>query len=47
MDTQTEEFHMMAESLKNKLVTVQEKDKKQTYDLEALKVREEEFIVNK
>ena len=47
MDTQTEEFHMMAESLKNKLVTVQEKDKKQTSDLEALKVREEEFIVNK
>ena len=47
METQTEEFHMMAESLKYKLVTVQEKDKKLTADLEALKVREEEFKVNK
>ena len=38
---------MMAESLKYKLVTVQEKDKKLTSDLETLKVREEEFKVNK
>ena len=45
MDTQTAEFHMMAESLKCKLVTVQEKDKKLTSDLEALKVKEDEFKV--
>ena len=47
MDTQTEEFHMMAQSLKYKLVTVQEKDQKLMSDLQALKVREEEFKVNK
>ncbi len=43
MDTQAEEFKVMAESLKSKITVVQEKDTRLTRNFEALKVREEEL----